>query len=94
MVMFMVRVRVRVEVRVRVRVSVRVRARARARARVRARARARVRARVRIAPLDLHSPHFYRARQPAIDARLASVAAAPPTRLAEMVREDGPLPQP
>ena len=46
------------------------------------------------APLDLLSPHFYRARQPAIDARLASVAAAPPTRLAEMVREDGPLPQP
>ena len=43
------------------------------------------------APLDLLSPCFYRTRQPAIDKRLASVAAAPPTHLAEMAREDPTL---
>ena len=45
------------------------------------------------APLDLLSPCFYRTRQPAIDERLALVAAAPPTHLAEMARED-PNPNP
>jgi len=37
-------------------------------------------------PLDLHSPLFYAARKQPIDARLADVAAAPPSRLAELVR--------
>ena len=39
------------------------------------------------APLDLHTPHFYAARKRSLDARLAALAAAPPSRLAEMVRE-------
>ena len=38
------------------------------------------------APLDLCHPNFYDARKVAIDARLDELAAATPTRLAEMVR--------